>query len=216
MKLDRIENGTQGSLFLAMLRKGLCNFSEGIKFKVNWKITFDCSGLATTESIAKNRLEMLESGIHSDVTFEVGGQMIKAHKCILVSQSEYFRAMFDSGMMESRTNVVTIKDFVPEVFKEALRFIYTGQLKENFNAIRLLPLAEMYQLPDLKQVCLDPMMKNLRIENAPEVLALAVQLNETELKAASFAFLKTVSEKERWETLNAFDEDLRDEFLASL
>ena len=62
----------------------------------------------------------------TDVIFAVKGKKIKAHKAILASHSEYFRQMFSSGMMECQTNVVTVPDCDPPIFRLALRMLYGG------------------------------------------------------------------------------------------
>ena len=45
--------------------------------------------------------QLVNNSMLSDVSFIVEGREIFAHKIILVSQSEHFKAMFLSGMRES-------------------------------------------------------------------------------------------------------------------
>ncbi len=40
---------------------------------------------------------------------------------------QFFNAMFEHEMEESKKNRVEINDVDPEVFKEMMRFIYTGK-----------------------------------------------------------------------------------------
>lgn len=47
--------------------------------------------------------------ISPDVTVEVGGRRIKAHKCILSSRCQYFAAMLSGGWVESAGNVISIQ-----------------------------------------------------------------------------------------------------------
>ena len=47
----------------------------------------------------------------ADVKIFVGEKTIKAHKVVLRARSDYFRAMFESNMEESRKNEVGISDF---------------------------------------------------------------------------------------------------------
>ena len=52
------------------------------------KLSFDMQGL-------------LETGLHSDVTFTVeGGHKIKAHKCIIATRCQVFSNMFSHSMKE--------------------------------------------------------------------------------------------------------------------
>jgi len=78
--------------------------------------------------------QLLETPDHSDVTFAVyaGARgtspptIYKAHKLILTTRSSYFRAMLSTGMVESKTGRVYIDHCRPSVFKQLLRFLYTG------------------------------------------------------------------------------------------
>ena len=54
---------------------------------------------------------------------------IYAHKAILASHSEPFKAMFTSGMKEAITNKLIINDIKPDTFMSVLNFIYTGEIK---------------------------------------------------------------------------------------
>ena len=188
--------------------------------KISWALTFEGSGVTVgLRSLIQDRLDLLESGNHSDVVFKVGDQAFKAHKCILSSQSEYFQAMFESGMQEDSTNVVVIKDFSPEVFQKALHFLYTGWKHKNSDfgrAISLLPLADKYRLSDLAKDCVDKIKLCIAADTVEKALLIAVQLNQADLKSSAFSFLKTVTEKDRWKILNGFDDELREDFLSRL
>ena len=74
--------------------------------------------------------ELLESNDSSDVVFKVGFQSFPAHKAIVGARSPAFRAMFSHDMLENRNNEVEIDDFLPEVFKQMLRYIYTDTCGE--------------------------------------------------------------------------------------
>ena len=52
---------------------------------------------------------LLEEGIHSDITFNVNGTNIKAHRFILAARSVYFEEMLLDGKWQNR-NVVTINN----------------------------------------------------------------------------------------------------------
>lgn len=79
---------------------------------------------------------------HSDVIFIVGEEQFHAHKGILAGiqhllvlfihavvlvRSSVFRGMFASDMREGREGVVCVEEVEPVVFREMLRFIYTGR-----------------------------------------------------------------------------------------
>lgn len=86
---------------------------------------------------------LLVSGEGADVSFAVtagkrGSEppvIIKTHRLILCNRSSYFRAMLNSGMCESKTGRVNVEYCRPSVFKELLRFLYTGAC--NLNGVGL-------------------------------------------------------------------------------
>jgi len=45
---------------------------------------------------------LVNSDLFSDVTFDVEGHRVFAHRAVLVARSEYFRAMFCGGLKEAR------------------------------------------------------------------------------------------------------------------
>lgn len=61
--------------------------------------------------------ELLESGIGSDILFEVGEEMFKAHKLILAARSPVFRAQFFGLVGNPNMDKVVVKDLEPAIFK---------------------------------------------------------------------------------------------------
>ena len=47
---------------------------------------------------------LVNSNLFSDVTFDVEGHRVFAHRAVLVARSEYFRAMFCGGLREACHN----------------------------------------------------------------------------------------------------------------
>ena len=72
--------------------------------------------------------DLFENMKHSDVTINVTGQQFRAHKVILATRSPVFAAMFEHPSKENMTGIVDIADIEVNVFKELLRYIYTGQV----------------------------------------------------------------------------------------
>ena len=64
----------------------------------------------------------------SDVTFVVKNEKISAHSAIVVSESPVICAMLQKDKFkEGQTKSVKIDDIDPLVFKEMLRYLYTGK-----------------------------------------------------------------------------------------
>ncbi len=53
----------------------------------------------------------------SDISFKIDDQIIPAHKKILIPRSRYFANLFNSGMAESKQQVIEINDCEYHVFQ---------------------------------------------------------------------------------------------------
>lgn len=45
---------------------------------------------------------LLKNPLFSDITFEIEGKTVKAHKCVVVSRSDVFEKMFTLGTKETK------------------------------------------------------------------------------------------------------------------
>lgn len=73
-------------------------------------------------------MALLESGKFSDFTIVVGDSKIPVHKSILSAHSPVFEAMFNhDNTKEAQEHKVEVTDVFPNVMKDFLLFIYTGQ-----------------------------------------------------------------------------------------
>ncbi|XP_028818621.1 speckle-type POZ protein-like A [Denticeps clupeoides] len=117
--------------------------------------------------------KLLEDPLFSDCSLWAAGEEIKAHKAILSARCPVFKAMFSQDMKERRTNHFDIHDMDPEVLKEIVYFIYTGDapnLPEM--ASKVIAAADMYLLESLKVKCEEALCSSLSVENAAELLIL--------------------------------------------
>ncbi|KAJ3683224.1 hypothetical protein LUZ60_013451 [Juncus effusus] len=60
---------------------------------------------------------LLESGERADVTFEVGGEIFRAHKLVLGMRSRVFRAHFFGEMREKQAERIKLENIEAEVFR---------------------------------------------------------------------------------------------------
>jgi hypothetical protein len=59
-------------------------------------------------SIQKDFVKMLDQGVFSDITFVVGEQKFKAHKCIIATRCTVFASMLSAEMRESVESIITV------------------------------------------------------------------------------------------------------------
>ncbi|RLN05386.1 BTB/POZ and MATH domain-containing protein 1-like [Panicum miliaceum] len=142
---------------------------------------------------------MLEEKEGSDVTFDVEGEAVAAHKIVLAMRSPVFKAQFYGPATEKKMGcVVTVEDVRPAVFRALLRFIYTDSLpdmedlgdddgKEMFR--HLLVAADRYQVKRLKLMCEDSLCKSLSADSVATTLAFAEEQNLCSLKDACIEFI---------------------------
>ena len=91
-------------------------------------------------------------------------------------------------------NRVEINDVDPEVFKEMMRFIYTGKAPNlEKMADNLLAAADKYALERLKVMCEEALCSNLSVENVADILILADLHSAEQLKAQAIDFINRCS-----------------------
>ena len=170
-------------------------------------IFFFILGVLESDTLFQDLNEMFEKGKFSDVTLQAGEVKLPAHKSILASRSKVFDAMFQHDMKETRTNVVKIEDVEPAVLNNFLQYIYTGKVTD-FNAekaIYLYSAADKYFLEELKNCCVEMMLKHMTVENVCHVARLAELHPDSKLKEAVLnMFLNYTSDifkRKEWQDL---------------
>ncbi|RLN17456.1 hypothetical protein C2845_PM02G13050 [Panicum miliaceum] len=147
---------------------------------------------------------LLAAKTGADVTFEVGGETFRAHRCILAARSTVFEAELFGQMKESvDTTVIRVDDMEADVFRALLGFMYTDglpacpALQQAAMSQHLLVAADRYNLERLKLICEDNLCVHIDTGSVATILALAEQHRCRGLKEACFDFLSSPS------TLNA-------------
>ncbi|CAL5003239.1 unnamed protein product [Urochloa decumbens] len=149
-------------------------------------------------NLAEHLGRLLEEGDGADVTFEVQGENIPAHRTVLVSRSMVFKAELCGQMKERNEDRIAIGDMQPDVFKALLRFIYTDSLPAMLDLSKddslemtrhLLVAADRYAMDRLKLVCAEILSKSLDVENVTTTLGLADRHNCSVLKDACTEFI---------------------------
>lgn len=73
---------------------------------------------------------LLAKGIGTDVAFEVNGEILHAHQCILAASSSVFQAELYGSMKEEKMKKIKIHDMDVSVFKAMIYFIYNNSLPD--------------------------------------------------------------------------------------
>ncbi|KAI4982832.1 hypothetical protein ZWY2020_023324 [Hordeum vulgare] len=141
--------------------------------------------------------ELLRTERGADVVFEVGGETVAAHRCVLAARSSVFAAQLFGPMKEGKADgsVVRVEDMEAEVFKALLCFAYTGSLPEmrkedeDVTCQHLLVAADRFDMGRLKLICEEKLCEYIDVGTAATILALAEQHRCEGLKKACFDFL---------------------------
>ncbi|XP_063699132.1 rho-related BTB domain-containing protein 1 isoform X3 [Culicoides brevitarsis] len=108
----------------------------------------------------------IQSGIFSDVTFELDDGLITANRAMLVARCEVMRAMLDGDFREAHSNLISLPTVTEYTFHKLLCYLYTDEippisvekclnLLEFANRLclpRLLNLVEVRVIEDLTRV----------------------------------------------------------------
>lgn len=62
-----------------------------------------------------------------DIIIRIDGKTVQAHRIVLAASIPYFRAMFNSNMMENNSNEVEIKEEISyDAFEKIIDYAYSG------------------------------------------------------------------------------------------
>jgi len=143
----------------------------------------------------------------SDVIFCVNGDIerIYAHRNIISARSEYFNAMFRSGMQETSQEEVQIKmDTDTRSFRSMLEYLYTGDLDFNkCSYVNYLITAQMFQIEELTKLCYQYIDRTNQITliNVVHLLARSDEHQLNDLRDMCLRFI--------WSNYNFFTQDQR-------
>ncbi|XP_010256806.1 PREDICTED: BTB/POZ and MATH domain-containing protein 3 isoform X2 [Nelumbo nucifera] len=145
--------------------------------------------------------ELLETGLGSDIVFEVGDDIFKAHKLILAARSPVFRAQFFGLIGNPNTDRVVVEDVEPSIFKAMLLFMYTDELPDVYELTgsistctstimvqHLLAAADRFGLDRLKLLCEAKLCEEVNADTVMTTLALAEQHHCSQLKMICLKF----------------------------
>ncbi|XP_015905778.1 speckle-type POZ protein-like A isoform X2 [Parasteatoda tepidariorum] len=184
---------------------------SAISFRIN------CNNALTLREDLSN---LFTSSKHSDVEIRSGSATFSVHKSLLAIRSPVFSAMFDQDMIEKHSGIVDISDIDPETLKTFLAFIYTGavDIEDSDSALKLMMVAEKYQMPSLKETCSVFLMSAISPRNLCEILDLAEMLNLKQLKKCALDYfakhMKEILILPQWVTFSKKNTELSMEILS--
>ncbi|KAG6360902.1 hypothetical protein INS49_011970 [Diaporthe citri] len=126
------------------------------------------------DRLAKQNLDLLESGNFADVEIICQGRTWKVHKVILQSRCRWFEKAFENNWQEAQTGRIYLQDEQPEQVNELLKFIYIGRyipaaeprkgcisIAVLAKTVSLWRPADFFLLPDLKEAIQEYLISRL-------------------------------------------------------
>ncbi|KAJ4781568.1 BTB/POZ and MATH domain-containing protein 2 [Rhynchospora pubera] len=152
---------------------------------------YDCSG-----GLCDDIKELWEGEDSFDVTFEVEGEKINAHRFMLAARSPVFKAELYGSMKEAKSRCIKIHDMKFKVFMSLLRFIYTDDYEDSAFKCHpsdilvqdLFVAADRYALEKLKVQCQQRLWMSISIDTVLTTLILAERHSSAWLKEKCLEF----------------------------
>ncbi|GBM80958.1 TD and POZ domain-containing protein 4 [Araneus ventricosus] len=129
-------------------------------------------------------ISLFSEGILCDTKLKTSTDNFPAHKVVLSAQSPVFKSMFATDMREKTSSCVDIEDLDADTVHKMLLFMYSDTV-DNLNyesAKNLYFAADKYNIVSLRHKCSDFLKQYLLHSNCCEVLLLAENHQDTDLK----------------------------------
>lgn len=176
--------------FEQMLEKGFSLFSD---FRdeddvPEESVTFDWVLSQGERSLDLKKIYSLK--MIMDVTVLVGPNKvpIKAHKCILMIRSDFFKNLFLCPLSENVSGIIHLKELSPEIFSQILEYMYLGRVR-TCDPIALLYAANFLQYQELFRDITQKIEQHIWISNVIQFLKISLDLKNHKLEELCLKFI---------------------------
>nr|XP_039271066.1 uncharacterized protein LOC120345611 [Styela clava] len=132
------------------------------------------------------RSDPRKDGTASDFTIKVEDQSFPVHRDIIITNSEYFKAMLAHDTKENQQGFVDMKDVNPDVVRECIEFMYSRNVDEVSvdieNVGDVLQAARIMQLDEITEHSVNSLKKILNSENCIRIYNIVTQYSVNELQ----------------------------------
>ncbi|KAG8171073.1 hypothetical protein JTE90_004468 [Oedothorax gibbosus] len=161
----------------------------------------------------ENMRQFYSDGEFSDLLVRTPNREFPVHRAILCAQSEVFRGMLSHDMKEKNSGVIEINDFEDDTVSKLLLYLYTNSLSlddiDYVLAKDLYFAADKYRITPLQKICSNHLIESIDSSNACDILLLAEQLRDLELKATA----RNLIASSPYEIMNSVTRNSRKEHL---
>uniref|UniRef100_A0A4W3J0H9 Kelch repeat and BTB (POZ) domain containing 2 n=1 Tax=Callorhinchus milii TaxID=7868 RepID=A0A4W3J0H9_CALMI len=122
----------------------------------------------------------------TDIVLIAESTEFPCHKMVLATCSSYFRAMFMSGLSESKQTHVHLQNVDAPTLQIIIRYAYTGNLAINDKTVeQLYETSSFLQVENVLHRCREYLIKKINAENCVRLLSFADLYSCEELKASA-------------------------------
>ena len=170
----------------------------------------------TSEAFEEMR-RMREEGRLCDITLVVQGKEIRAHRLVLAASSHYFRSMFAGDMLESRSELVELKDVDADAVELLVEFAYSSRLEITVaNVQSLMVASSLFDFPAVFESTSKFLVSQLHPSNCIGIRHFAKTYgSESLVKAASQYFRNHFIDAVKNEEFYALSADVLAELIES-
>ncbi|XP_071787689.1 kelch-like protein 28 [Asterias amurensis] len=134
--------------------------------------------------------QLRKQGELCDVVLRVGMCRVSAHRAVLASCSQYFRAMFTGSLCEREKEEIELKSVDDMALQTLVEFAYTGKVRvTHANVQTLLAAACLLQLKPVIKLCCDFLQAQLHATNCIGISCFADAHACTELYRTAQCFI---------------------------
>ncbi|XP_023671981.1 kelch repeat and BTB domain-containing protein 2-like isoform X1 [Paramormyrops kingsleyae] len=127
-----------------------------------------------------------EQRLLTDVVLVVEDAEIPCHRMVLATCSSYFRAMFTSGLSESRQGRVHLHSVNSAALRIIVTYAYTGNLAISDGTVEpLYETACFLQVEDVLLQCREYLVKKINVDNCVRMLSIGDMFSCAELKQSA-------------------------------
>ncbi|XP_050518325.1 kelch-like protein 38 [Diabrotica virgifera virgifera] len=113
-----------------------------------------------------------------EVILEIEGTHLKCKKDVLISNSDYFKAMLEGNFIEKDQNTISIKDVDLKAVNIILMLLGDPTIyMEDEDILMVLHAACMLQFCEIKNMCLDKLNQIISVQNCLKIWIMAEQLD---------------------------------------
>ncbi|CAM9498992.1 unnamed protein product, partial [Phaeothamnion confervicola] len=124
--------------------------------------------------VLSNLAVLRQSGQLCDLEIRSGDCVIRAHKCVLASASEYFSSCLTTAMQESQNGIVNLDGIEGPVLEALVSFSYTGKINvSEASVLEVLVAANRLSMHSVVRQCGDFLLARMDAANALGIYGLA-------------------------------------------